>query len=153
MSTPKQTPVAKAPVADTSSLPTVTDVPTPTATQAENPVPATNRDTPILIQGEQPQVTPQQPADVIRLTQASEVPTIKVEVTVPQNQKPKGETVKVKVLRSHPSFGYFAGDEAEISQDSFDKAQQDGPFFEEIKSVTDAETPPTGGIEQRKQTR
>ena len=41
--------------------------------------------------------------------------------------------VKVKFLRSHPAFGYFAGAEGEISQEDFDKYSKDGEFFEKLK--------------------
>jgi hypothetical protein len=44
----------------------------------------------------------------------------------------KGKMLKVKVLRSHPNFGYFAGDEAEISEDDFKaygKGAEGGEFF------------------------
>jgi len=143
------TPVATAPVADTAAQPAVVDVPAPTGAEPENPVPATNRDTPVLIKGAEPEVTPQKAADVVQLAQAPEVPTVKVEVTTPEAPKMQGETVKVKFLRSHPSFGYFAGAVAEISKAAFEKYSQDGPFFEEIG----ADTPPTDGPKERKQTR
>lgn len=44
----------------------------------------------------------------------------------------KSEQVRVKFLRSHPSFGYFPGDQAEISRAKFDEIQATGPFFKEV---------------------
>lgn len=54
-------------------------------------------------------------------------------------QEPKSEKVHVKFLRSHPSFGYFAGDTATINRADFDKYNQHGPFFEEIEAEDVAE--------------
>ena len=49
---------------------------------------------------------------------------------------PKGKTMKVKVERSHPDFGYFAGDEAEISEENFKlygTGSEGGEFFSKLK--------------------
>jgi len=40
--------------------------------------------------------------------------------------------VKVKFLRSHPAFAYFAGDEGEISAEAYEKYSKDGEFFEKL---------------------
>lgn len=44
----------------------------------------------------------------------------------------KSKKVKVKFLRSHPEYGYFGGEEGEISQEAFDRISKDGAFFEKI---------------------
>lgn len=49
-----------------------------------------------------------------------------------EKQAAEGDFVQVKFLRSHPAFGYFAGDTGRISRADFDAYSADGPFFEEI---------------------
>lgn len=51
--------------------------------------------------------------------------------TAPKTAK-KADMIKVKFLRSHPSFAYFAGDSGEISQEAYDKYSKDGEFFEKL---------------------
>jgi hypothetical protein len=106
-----------------------------------NPVPATPADTPVLIPNS---VAPEnQPKPV---TQPTEVVTVAApdplsgpltaQVTInpaPATQPTeKKDMVKVKVLRSHPAFSYFAGEEGQISAEDFEKNNPEGLFFEKI---------------------
>jgi len=52
-------------------------------------------------------------------------------VTTPE-AKSTGETVKIKMLRSHPRLGYDSGQEGEIPQALYDELQADGLFFEKL---------------------
>ncbi len=68
---------------------------------------------------------------------ASEKEAPKVEKVAPKATEPakaeaKSKTVKVKFLRSHPSYGYFAGDTAEISAEGYAQHSKDGEFFEKL---------------------
>ena len=44
----------------------------------------------------------------------------------------KAKNVKVRFLRSHPAFAYFAGDEGEISAEAYERYSADGEFFEKL---------------------
>ena len=44
----------------------------------------------------------------------------------------KKEVVKVKFHRTHPAFAISIGEETEISQDDFDKYDQEESFFKRI---------------------
>ncbi|MCC2547711.1 hypothetical protein LJY25_14745 [Hymenobacter sp. BT175] len=75
-------------------------------------------------------------ASAPRAAETAALPTASEEKSVPAEVKAqsakKSDTVKVKVLRSHPEFGYFVGDEGTISREAFDRIQKDGPFFKQL---------------------
>ncbi|MBG8552351.1 hypothetical protein [Hymenobacter guriensis] len=68
-------------------------------------------------------------------TAAAPVAAERATVPAPTADKPappKAKETKVKFLRSHPSFGYFAGDEATISTEAYEAIEQRDLFFKKL---------------------
>ena len=113
----------------------------------QNPVKATENDTPVLIPDSVDPAAQSTPAAIAtQVVDAPAAPVIAPEVLDKAKElvgtalnvaaKPAATDdtplVKVKFLRSHHAFGYFAGQEGEISQEDFDKYSQDGEFFQKL---------------------
>jgi hypothetical protein len=49
------------------------------------------------------------------------------------------DTVKVKILRSHPALAYAPGEVADLPRELYDKYLEAGPFYEAVAAAESAE--------------